>query len=109
MWIAKGTLLGIWLFSFLWLFGIVRMYLLVKKLSGGRGPGLFGTDLLLPHVSSPAFWLWLVACFALGFAIAYSVPVRPVIWISLAVTGLVPVGLMTLILVLALKLKQHVN
>lgn len=101
MWIAKGILLGVRLFSFGWLFYFVRLFLLVQKLSAGRGSGsgMFGPELLLP-VSSLFFWLWLVAWPAFGLAVARSWPIKPILWIPLAVTEIIPAGLLTLILVL---------
>jgi hypothetical protein len=104
MWIAKGILLGAWLFSFGWLFYLVRLYLFAQKLSAGRGPGMFGPGLLLP-VSSPVFWLWLVAWLAVGLATARSFPIRPILWITILVTELVPVGLLAMILMLMSRLR----
>lgn len=102
MWIAKGILLGVWLFSFGWLLYLVRLYLLVQKLSAGRGSGsgMFGPELLLP-VSSLFFWLWLVAWLAFGLAVARSWPIKPIVlWIPLAVTELVPAALLAMFLFL---------
>jgi hypothetical protein len=101
MWIAKGIVLSIWLFSFGWLFSLVRLYLIARKLSGGKRPGmfLFGIEALLP-ISNPSFWLWLVACLALGLIAARNWPGKPILWVSLAVTELVPVGLLVMFLIL---------
>ena len=96
-WILKGTLLGIWLFSygtiaFLWY----------------RSPAASTTDiraLSALTISNPSWWLGLVACTAIGLIIARSWPGKPILWIGLAVTELVPVGLLALILVMVAKLK----
>lgn len=104
MWIVKGILLGAWLFSFGWLFYLVRLYLLAQKLSAGKGPGMFGIELLLP-VSTLSFWLWLVAWLAIGLATARSFPIRPILWITMAVTELVPAGLLAMFLVLMSRLR----
>jgi hypothetical protein len=105
MWIAKGILLGVWLFSFGWLFYLVRLYLFAQKLSAGKGPGMFGIGALLP-VSSLSFWLWLVAWLAIGLATARSFPVKtPILWVTLAVTELVPAALLAMFLVLMSRLR----
>jgi hypothetical protein len=104
MWIAKGILLGVWLFSFGWLSYLVRLYLIGQKFSAGRGPGMFGIELLLP-VSTLSFWLWLVAWLAIGLATARSFPVKPILWTMMAVTELVPAGLLAMILVLMSRLR----
>jgi hypothetical protein len=98
-WMLKGTILALWLFSFGWLASIARLYLTIKKLTAGRGPGIFGVELLLP-ISNPSFWLWLVVCFGIGLLVARSWPGRPVVWIGLAVTEIIPIGLLTMVLVL---------
>jgi hypothetical protein len=99
MWIAKGTLLGLWLFSFGWLSYIARLYLIAQKLSGESGQGVFGIGILLP-VSNLSFWLWLIACLAIGLLIARSWNGRPTVWIALTVTEIIPVGVLAMILML---------
>ena len=103
MWLAKGILVGVWLFSFGTLAFLWNV--LQPEATKAYDPRL----LAFFTVSNPSWWLWLVACLALGIAIAHSLPIRPALWISLAVTELVPVGFLALILVLVSRLKQHTN
>ena len=98
-WIARGVVLSIWLFSFGWLFSVVRFFLTARKLSAGQGPGMFGIEVLVP-VAHIGFWLWLMVCVGIGFLVARSWPGKPILWIGLAVTEIIPVGLLTMLLVL---------
>ncbi|SRR5713226_4939241 len=102
MWIVKGTLLSIWLF----LFGTIAYlyFVLFRKLPPGPGSIDIRT-LAVFTVSNPAWWLVLIGCLAFGLAIAYSWPIKPILWIALAVTELFPVGLLTLFLVMVGRLK----
>lgn len=100
MWIAKGTLLGIWLFSF----GMLGYSFWSSHRIPGQS-GMFDIRLYAMAFSNPSFWLALVACLAIGLIIARSWPGKPILWIGLAITELVPVGFVVLILVLVAKLK----
>src|SRR5262249_31350876 len=106
MWILKGTLLGVWLFSF---GTMAYLYLaLFRKLPSGAG--MISSNVFTGlTTSSPAWWLALIACLAIGLAITNSWPGKPILWVTLAVTELLPVGLLAMILVLVSKLKQHTN
>ena len=79
MWIAKGSLLGLWLISF----GTIAYFVLFL---GYRFQPNSAIDIrTLTHftVANPSWWLWLVACLAPGMVAARSWPGRPVLWIGL--------------------------
>jgi hypothetical protein len=102
MWIAKGTLLALWLFGFgtmAWLY--IALYRHLQPNSVVSVSVI--TSLTIHH---PFWWTALVACFVLGFAIARSWSGPLGVWIALAVTGFIPAGCLTLFLVLVYKLKQ---
>lgn len=105
MWIAKGTLLGIWLFSFSTLgyfyFGLVR-----------RVPGPVSIDVrsfAAISVASPTFWLWLVACLCIGLVAARMWRGPLAMWIGLAVTELFPVAVVVMYAVLAGRLHEAIK
>lgn len=104
MWIAKGFLLGIWVFTFgsiaFLCFTIIANMRKMPPLPPGRSgemmpPGMF-THLT---VSNPVWWLALIACLSIALIITHSWPGWTILWIGLAVTELVPVGFLTWILV----------
>lgn len=102
MWIAKGTLLGTWLF----VFGtIAYLYFAVfRTLPSGAAVDLR----VITHYTTqnPLWWAAFVASIVLGCSIVGSWPGKglpPVFWIAVWVTELVPVGLFVAIVV---KLKQ---
>lgn len=102
MWILKGSLLALWLFGFgtmAWLYAEVYRHL---------GPHSAVSIRLIAAltIQYPFWWAGLVACLVLGYAIARSWPGPLGVWIALAVTGLIPAGLLTLFLVLVYKLKH---
>jgi hypothetical protein len=103
MWIAKGVLLGVWLFSF----GTILSFYFTHR---GTGPGMFGIEALLP-ISNPSFWLWLIACLSLSMIAARNWPGRGVlgsiVWAGLAVTEPFPVAILAFILVVVGKMKQQ--
>ncbi len=102
MWIAKGTLLGLWLFGFgtmAWLYFVVYSHL----------PRNSAVDIRLitaVTIQHPSWWAALAVCLVVGFAIARSWSGPLVLWIALLVTALVPAGCLTLFLVLVYKLKH---
>ena len=106
MWIAKGILLGLWLFGFAtmaWLW-----FEVYRHLPSGRGPVTVSADsILLLTVLSPLWWTALVVCLALGFWIvrAWNVPLG--VWIAVLITGLVPAGFLTLFVVLYVAMMRH--
>lgn len=101
MWI-KGTFLGLWLFGFgtityLWLALFRHMprnsVVDVRLISGATS-------------QNPWWWAALIACGALGCALVRSWPGKSslAVWILLAVTSVVPAGLIGLYFVLLYKL-----
>jgi hypothetical protein len=66
---------------------------------------MFDIRLFGAILSNPFLWLGLVACLAIGLIVARFWPGKPLLWIFLAITELVPLGLSALVLVLVLKLK----
>ena len=103
--IIKSFFLGIWLFSF---GTIAYLYLaLYRKLPPSTA---VSASVFAAHTTYNLFWwIGLVACFALAFVIVKSWPLRPYLWIALAVTELLPVGLLSLFLVLMFKVKEAVK
>jgi hypothetical protein len=101
MWIAKGTLLALWLFGFgtmVWLYISIFRHL---------PPTVVDIRVItLPTTQNPFWWAGLVVCLILGLAIARSWRGPLGLWIALLVTGLVPAGSLALFLVLVYKLKQ---
>jgi hypothetical protein len=104
MWIAKGTLLALWLLGFAtmaWLY-----FALYRHLKPNSAVGI--TVIAALTTRNPLWWVALVVCLVLGYSIARSWPGPSRLWIALAVTGLIPVGCVALLLVILYKLK-HVS
>jgi hypothetical protein len=102
MWIAKGTLLGLWLLGF---GTIAYLYLAIfRHLPPNSAVGV--TVFTAYTIQNPLWWTALVACLVLGYAIARSWSGPLGVWIALLVTGLIPAGCLALFLVLAYKLKH---
>jgi|SRR5580700_9118717 hypothetical protein len=102
MWMAKGTLLA------LWLFGFGTMALLYFSIYRHMPPNS-AVDIRVITARTTQNLLWwtgLVVCFVLGYATTRSWSGPIVLWIALLVTGLIPAGLLALFLVLVYKLKQ---
>jgi len=102
MWIAKGTLLALWLFGFgtmTWLFIALYRHLQPNSAVDIRIYAALTTQ-------NPFWWVALVVCLVLGYSIARSWPGPLVLWIALAVTGLIPAGCLVLFLVVLYKLKH---
>lgn len=53
-----------------------------------------------------AWWLGVAACFVLSFFIVKGMAVRSAIWAVLLVTEIVPVGILTLFCVLAMRVRS---
>jgi len=104
MWIAKGTLLGFWLFGFgtmAWLYFALYRHL--------RPNSAVSISVFSGLTTANAYW-WaaLVVCLVLGLAIARSWAGPIGLWITLLVTGLVPAGCFALFLIIMYRLK-HVS
>ena len=104
MWIAKGTLLGFWLFGFgtmAWLY-----FALYRNL---RPNSAVSISVFSGLTTANAYW-WaaLGVCLVLGLAIARSWAGPIGLWITLLVTGLVPAGCFALFLIIMYRLK-HVS
>lgn len=102
MWIAKGTLLA------LWLFGFGTMALFYSAIYRNLPPNsAVGVSVLTAYtIHNPFWWAALVGCFILGFVIARAWAGPLGLWFALAVTGLIPAGCLALFLALLSKLKQ---
>jgi hypothetical protein len=100
MWVPKGIFLGIWLFSFgtiaFFYFAIFRRV---------PGPVMIGVDVFTHLAASPVVWIAAVMCVAVGLFITHSWSGRTGLWIALAVTELIPVGLVVMFFVLLNRLK----
>jgi hypothetical protein len=102
MWIAKGTLLALWLFGFgtmAWLY--IALY---RHLQPNSAVSIGVITSLTIH--DPLWWTALVVCLVLGYTIARSWPGPLGVWIALLVTGLIPAGCLALFLVIVYKMKQ---
>jgi hypothetical protein len=100
--IVKSLFLSIWLLSF----GTIGYlyFALIRKLPSGTAisSGVYARY----TVFSPVWWIGLVLCLALGFGIVGRVHVKPIIWVALVVTELLPVGVLSLFLILLVKVKE---
>jgi hypothetical protein len=104
MWIAKGLLLGAWLFTFgtiAWVCVALYRYMVASRTIPRDGhsisiPPDFFTRLTVLNTS---WWLTLVACLSVALIATRSWPGRPILWIGLAVTELVPIGFLAFSLV----------
>src|ERR1700730_14828087 len=104
MWILKGRFLGIWLCSF---GTLAYLYLLLfRKASGGVVDARLITQFT---THSPVWWIALVLCLAIGLFVSHSWFGRPILWVALAVTELLPVGLFVLFLVLVSRNHEAVQ
>lgn len=93
---------SLWLFSF----GTIAYlyFALFRRLPPGPGSIDIRSFAFLT-VSNPSWWLWLVACLSIALIITHAWSGKTILWVALAVTELVPVGLLTLILVMVNRLK----
>lgn len=92
--ILKGTLLGIWLFGFS---TTTLLYAVHYHLPPNSRVGV--TVLTGYTIQNPLWWAALVVCLVLGFLIARKWSGRTSLWVALGVTGLIPLGVLTLFLV----------
>jgi hypothetical protein len=102
MWIAKGTLLALWLFGF----GTMAFFYLVIYRHLPPNSAVGASMFITYTIDNNFWWIGLMACFAIGFVIARAWTGPLGLWIALLVTGLIPAGCLKLFLVLAYKLKQ---
>ena len=102
MWIAKGALLALWLFGFgtmgLLYFSIYR-YMPPNSAVDYR-------SITIRTTQNPFWWMSLVVCLVVSYAIARSWSGPLLLWIALFLTGLIPAGCLALFLTLLYKLKQ---
>jgi hypothetical protein len=105
MWIAKGALLGIWLFSF----GTVAfLYLaLYRHLQPQTAVAVDVITHMTTH--NVLWWIALAACLAIGLLITRSWPGRPALWIALVVMELFPVGLLVMFFTLFSRNKERIE
>jgi len=102
MWMAKGTLLALWLFGFgniAWLY-----FALYRHVSSNSAVDI--RLIIALTTQNPLWWIGLVVSFVLGYGIARSWSGPLGLWIALLVTGLIPAGCLALFLVLAYELKR---
>jgi hypothetical protein len=101
MWIGKGILFGIWLFGFgtlAYLYSRLFRHLPPHTSVDARSIGLL-------TVSNVWWWVALAACLVLGLAVARAWAVPLAVWITMAVSGLIPASVLALFLVIVRKLK----
>jgi asparagine N-glycosylation enzyme membrane subunit Stt3 len=102
--IVKSLFLGIWLISF---GTIAYLYLAYRRLPPSTmvSPRVFAAY----TTYSVLWWAGVAACFVLAFLIVKSWPGRPIFWVTLAVTELLPVGLLAMFLALAARNKEVID
>lgn len=85
MWIPKGLLLGLWMFSF----GTLAYFwfILYRHLPSGAGSVDVRTLAFLT-VSNPSWWLALVASLSIGLIVSRSWRIGPALWVTMAATEL---------------------
>jgi hypothetical protein len=105
MWIAKATLLA------LWLFGFGTMFLLYFTIYRHLPPNSAVDVRALTRrtIRNPFWWAALVACLVVGYSVArwWAVPLG--LWIALLVTGLIPAGSLALFLLLVYKGRAYLR
>jgi hypothetical protein len=97
--IIKSLFLGIWLVSF----GTITYlyFVLYRRLPRSTA---IGSSVFAAYMTyNPFWWAGVLACFMLSFVIVKSWPGRPIFWIALAVTELLPAGMLTMFLILMFK------
>jgi hypothetical protein len=99
--IIKGLFMGVWLFSF----GTIG-YFLLKGFIPRAETAFDIRTVYFMTVSNPSWWLALVASLCVGVIIARGWHIGTAVWAGLIVTELFPVALLTVILVLAGKLRE---
>jgi hypothetical protein len=100
MWILKGFLLALWLVGF---GTLLTLYLAIYRTlppNTAVSTSVFG----LYTVYSGAWWLGVIACVAVSFAVSNVWTGPRSLWLFLAVTDVIPVGLLALFLTLVAKL-----
>ncbi len=102
MWIAKGTLLALWLFGF----GTMAYFYFAIFRHMPRNSAVGMSVITAYTVHNPLWWTALVLCLVLGLAIARSWPGPLGLWIALLVTGLIPAGCLALFLTVVFKMRQ---
>jgi 4-amino-4-deoxy-L-arabinose transferase-like glycosyltransferase len=105
MWILKGTLFWLWLMGF----GTIALlyFTIYRNLPPSVGTSRVDIRVFaINTIQNPLWWVALVACFVLSYAITHSCSGSPTLWVALLVTGLVPAGLLALFIAMAVKLKQ---
>jgi hypothetical protein len=102
MWIAKGTLLGLWLLGF----GTIAIFYFAVFRHLPPNSIVPATILARYTIQSPFWWAVLVACFILGYTIARPWSGPTILWVGLLVTGLIPAGFLALFIFLVYKLNQ---
>jgi hypothetical protein len=102
MWIAKGTLLGLWLAGF----GTLALLYFAVYRHLPRNSAVDYRLITRFTTADPFWWVALAGCLAIGYIITriWAGPLG--IWIGLAITGLIPLGFLTMFITLVMKLKQ---
>jgi hypothetical protein len=94
MWILKGTLLGLWLFGF----GTLA-FLYIAVYRHMRPNSAVSISVITWYTTqNPIWWIALVVCFVLGYAIVRSWSPPTILWVAVLVTGLIPAGWFALFL-----------
>jgi hypothetical protein len=107
MWVLKGTLLGLWLLGFgTMAFFYFPVYRNMPPNSGGVVTSVDIRVFPANTIQNPLWWWALVTCFALGCVIARTWPLPKILWVGLLVTGLVPAGLLVLLITMVVMLKH---
>src|SRR5216684_7630388 len=102
MWVLKGTLLGLWLLGF----GTIALLYFASYRYAPRSTITFVPVIAHYTMENPLWWTALVVCFVLSYAITHSWSGPPILWVALLVTGLVPAGLLAMVITLLVKSKR---
>jgi hypothetical protein len=103
--IAKTILLGMWLASF---GTIAYLYLAIyRKLPANTSVSVSVFEAYMTR--NVFWWLGLAVCFGVAFMILRAWPGRPILWVALAVTELVPMGLVVMFLMLAARNREVIE
>jgi hypothetical protein len=99
MWIFKGTLLALWLVGFGTLLTLYLAAFRTLPPHTAVGVSVFAVY----TIRSVVWWIALVACFAVSFALTRAWKGPLAFWIILAVTGLIPAGALALFVTLFVR------
>src|SRR5258708_36862191 len=103
--IAKPILLAVWLSSF---GTLAYLYLAIyRKLPSTTA--VSGSVFAAYTTHNVFWWLGIAACFGIAFMVLRAWPGKPILLVALAVTEILPVGLVVMFLMLAARNKEVIE